>query len=155
MLILDHHVDSNNTNKLNQSATNYVDIWWLWWLRLQCFNEGDDKIFDVQAQMAELQRRLDLLWTSPPLNAWTFEHTNFWSFEDLNLRTFKPSESYFVSSETLWFCNTYNSASICYLPDSISSSTQIIQCYQWTFHAHKCDFLSRQNPPMLSCDQIS
>ena len=94
------------------------------------------------------------LWTSPPLNAWTFEHTNFWSFEHLNLWTFKPSENYFVSNETLWFCHTYNSASICYLPDSISSSTQIIQCYQWTFHAHKCDFLSCQNPPMLSFDKI-
>ena len=90
-----------------------------------CDEHGNWVMFDVQAELAELQRKLDLLWTSELLNT-----------------TFKTiySTSTFLNSTTKLFSNivilSFNSASC--VPDVISAFTQILQCYLWTFHAQKC-----------------
>ena len=107
-----------------------------------CDEHGNWVMFDVQAELAELQRKLDLLWTSELLNFWTPPS-----------RLFIPPAHFWIApqncSAILWFClSTVLRVYLMLYPHSHKSYNATCEPSMHK-NAPPCDFLSCLNNPML------
>ena len=107
-----------------------------------CDEDGNWVMFDVQAELAELQRKLDLLWTSELLNFWTPPS-----------RLFIPPAHFWIApqncSAILWFClSTVLRVYLMLYPHSHKSYNATCEPSMHK-NAPPCDFLSCLNNPML------